>query len=182
VLLKLGPIGSTPLVSDALCVSVRKGVSGLDFAVRLFHLALACETERAVALALQVALPSFLSLEWVEDFSVHLPSHFEILIYPSHCRSLYLRVSGGFQRAPLPAPGRRATVVFDQLEVFTRSGERLFTAGWLFDLQAKLNPSLSNGADDSSWLETTYLSERVRLGRGNKGSVCAPILSFIQMS
>ena len=72
--------------------------------------------------------------------------------------------------------------MFDQLEVFTRSGERLFTAGWLFDLQAKLNPSLSNGADDSSWLETTYLSERVRLGRGNKGSVCAPILSFIQMS
>ena len=28
-----------------------------------------------------------------------------------------------------------------------------------------------SGADDASWLETTYLSDKVRLGRGNKGSI-----------
>ena len=35
----------------------------------------------------------------------------------------------------------------------------------------RFRPSLTTGADDVAWLETTYLSDDVRVGRGNKGSV-----------
>ena len=38
--------------------------------------------------------------------------------------------------------------------------------GFLFNLQA-----LVAGTDENGWLETTYLSDRVRIGRGNKGSL-----------
>ena len=31
----------------------------------------------------------------------------------------YVRVAGGFERAPPPAPGNRALVEFDSLELFT---------------------------------------------------------------
>mmetsp|Transcript_44263 Transcript_44263/g.92429 ORF Transcript_44263/g.92429 Transcript_44263/m.92429 type:complete len:111 (+) Transcript_44263:388-720(+) len=84
---------------------------------------------------------------------------------------VYLRVSGAFTRAEPPAPGRRAVVQFDKLDVFSTGGRRLVSAGWLFKLQRKFAPSLANGADSASWLDTTYLSPTVRLGRGNKGSV-----------
>ena len=33
----------------------------------------------------------------------------------------YVRVAGGFERAPPPASGRRALVLFDSLELFTAS-------------------------------------------------------------
>jgi len=63
-------------------------------------------------------------------------------------------------------------VSFDSLEVFTEGGgRRLLSAGWVFALARAVNPALANGADDASWLETTYLSDKVRLGRGNKGSI-----------
>ena len=83
----------------------------------------------------------------------------------------YARVAGGFERAPPPAPGRRALVEFDSLELFTAEGRRVLALGWLFALIRALRPALTNGADSASWLETTYLSESMRLGRGNKGSV-----------
>lgn len=83
---------------------------------------------------------------------------------------LLVRVAGAFEPAPAPAV-RRALVEFDNLEVFTADGTRLLSAGWLFALVRALRPSLSNGDADASWLETTYLSKTVRLGRGNKGSV-----------
>lgn len=86
-------------------------------------------------------------------------------------QTFYLRVAGGFSAAEPPAPGTRALVNFDSLEVFTRGGRRLLSAGWLFSLVRKLKPGLQNGAEDASWLETTYVSETMRLGRGNKGSV-----------
>lgn len=82
-----------------------------------------------------------------------------------------LRVSGGFKPAEPPAPGTRAIVTFDSLDIFTKDGKRLLSAGWIFDLARRINPGLQNGADESSWLETTYISENARLGRGNKGSV-----------
>ena len=44
-------------------------------------------------------------------------------------------------------------------------------AGWLFALIRRLRPALTDGLDDTPWLDTTYLSPRMRLGRGNKGSV-----------
>jgi len=83
----------------------------------------------------------------------------------------YVRVAGEFERAPPPAPARRALVEFDCLELFTAEGRRVLSLGWLFALIRTLRPALTNGADSSSWLETTYLSDRMRLGRGNKGSV-----------
>ena len=61
-------------------------------------------------------------------------------------------------------------VAFDTLDVFTDDGRRLLRAGFIFDLVRKLRPSLADGDAGESWLETTYLSERVRLGRGNKVS------------
>ena len=83
---------------------------------------------------------------------------------------LLVRVAGAFEPAPPPAV-RRALVEFDNLEVFKADGTRLLSAGWLFALVRALRPSLTNGDADASWLETTYLSKNVRLGRGNKGSV-----------
>lgn len=83
----------------------------------------------------------------------------------------YVRVAGGFERAPPPADGRRALVLFDSLELFTAEGRRLVQAGWLFALIRRLRPALTDGLDDTPWLDTTYLSPRMRLGRGNKGSV-----------
>ena len=83
---------------------------------------------------------------------------------------LLVRVAGTFEPAPPPAV-RRALVEFDNLEVFKSDGTRLLSAGWLFALVRALKPSLTNGDADASWLETTYLSKNVRLGRGNKGSV-----------
>lgn len=87
-----------------------------------------------------------------------------------------VRVAGGVR--PSTDNGRRAMVEFDTLDVFLLNGDgaearasRLLRAGWLFRLVRLLRPSLQNGADEASWLDTTYISPRVRLGRGNKGSV-----------
>ena len=84
----------------------------------------------------------------------------------------WVRVSGAFSRG---ANGRRADVEFDALEVFdagsANDGRRLFRATWPFALVKRLNPALTTGSDDTAWLETTYLSDAVRVGRGNKGSV-----------
>jgi len=83
--------------------------------------------------------------------------------------TVFLRVAGSF--AASESNGRRAMVEFDSLEIFSGDGRRLLTAGFLFDLIRRLRPSLTNGDDGASWLETTYISPRVRLGRGNKGSI-----------
>ena len=56
-------------------------------------------------------------------------------------------------------------------------------AGWLFALIRRLRPALTDGLDDTPWLDTTYLSPRMRLGRGNKGSVfdANPVMDFITL-
>jgi len=84
---------------------------------------------------------------------------------------LYLRVAGAFTPAEPPAPGTRAMVQFDSLDVFSEEGRRLLSAGWIFALSRAINPALEKGDQDASWLDTTYISDDVRLGRGNKGSV-----------
>jgi hypothetical protein len=84
---------------------------------------------------------------------------------------LYVRVAGDFTPDEPPAPGTRAIVQFDSLDIFSKEGRRLFSAGWLFTLARAINPALERGAADASWLDTTYISDDVRLGRGNKGSV-----------
>lgn len=84
-----------------------------------------------------------------------------------------VRVAGSFEADA--EVGRRANVNFDTLDVFLCGGgpaRRLLRAGALFTLVRTLKPALINGEGTStSWLDTTYLSPRVRLGRGNKGSV-----------
>lgn len=87
-----------------------------------------------------------------------------------------VRVAGGCE--PDAAVGRRANVDFDTLDVFLAVAEgaprRLLRAGGLFSVVRALRPSLMNGPDEANdrpWLDTTYISEQVRLGRGNKGSV-----------
>lgn len=85
-----------------------------------------------------------------------------------------VRVAGRFEADRGNA--RRALVEFDALDVFVSVGRptryrRLLRAGLLFGLIRAVRPALANGDDGESWLETTYLSPRVRLGRGNKGSV-----------
>ena len=95
-------------------------------------------------------------------------------------RTAVVRVSGSFEADA--RDGRRANVEFDSLDVFVEeAGEgagrsagarRVLSAGFLFDIVRALRPALINGRDgEGSWLETTCLNERVRLGRGNKGSI-----------
>ena len=85
-----------------------------------------------------------------------------------------IRVAGSFAPRPEQAVGRRAYVNFDSLEFFVETDTgavRVLSLGWLFALIRAVRPALTDGDADGPWLETTYLSERVRLGRGNKGSI-----------
>ena len=88
-------------------------------------------------------------------------------------KKVVFRVAGQF--AADSSDGRRANIEFDTLDCFVVSGRavrRVLRAGWLFSIVRSLRPALINGAEDEgSWLETTYISDRVRLGRGNKGSI-----------
>mmetsp|Transcript_100789 Transcript_100789/g.178828 ORF Transcript_100789/g.178828 Transcript_100789/m.178828 type:complete len:277 (+) Transcript_100789:61-891(+) len=89
-------------------------------------------------------------------------------------QSAIIRVAGSFAPRPEEASGKRAYVNFDALEFFleTDSGAiRLLSLGVLFSFIKAVRPFLNKGDTDGPWLETTYLTERVRLGRGNKGSI-----------
>ena len=84
------------------------------------------------------------------------------------------RVAGGLETDD--SNGQRALVSFDSLELFLLGDEseavgRIARLGWLFSLVRRLRPALANGDESTSWLDTTYISERMRLGRGNKGSI-----------
>jgi len=76
-----------------------------------------------------------------------------------------VRVEGSFT-----ADGRRVVVDFDRLSLCD-SGAVVLSNAWLFRLARALRPKLFTGdTENSAWLETTYLSDRLRVGRGNKGS------------
>lgn len=78
------------------------------------------------------------------------------------------RVSGLFQRG---SNGRRADVDFDEIEIFDDLGVKVWGNTWLFSVARFFNPGLFTGGNESTaWLETTYLSDTLRVGRGNKGS------------
>ena len=116
------------------------------------------------------------------------------ICFPIAGSNLIVRVAGSFDVDA--CDGRRALVNFDALDVFLVRGgadtQRLLRLGWLFTAVRKLKPALINGDESStSWLDTTYLSPRVRLGRGNKGSVfvlqraeseVAPLAQFALLS
>ena len=59
----------------------------------------------------------------------------------------------------------RAIVAFDKADIAFRNGLTL-SLGIVFAMLA-----LVRGTKDSGWLETTFLDEDVRIGRGNKGSL-----------
>ncbi|KAK1740507.1 hypothetical protein QTG54_008602 [Skeletonema marinoi] len=67
-------------------------------------------------------------------------------------------VGGPFRQSPnVPL---RAVVGFDTARVGP------LDISFLFDIRAKIK-----GSYDSGWVETTYVSDSVRIGRGNKGSM-----------
>lgn len=72
-------------------------------------------------------------------------------------------VGGGFRQSetvPL-----RAVVGFDTAKLELNVGPTL-DISFLFDIRAAIR-----GSKDAGWLETTYLSDDMRIGRGNKGSL-----------
>ena len=71
---------------------------------------------------------------------------------------------GGTYRASDAAP-LRAVVAFDTARIDLDIGPTL-DISFLFDLRAAIR-----GSKEAGWLETTYVSGDVRIGRGNKGSM-----------
>jgi len=73
------------------------------------------------------------------------------------------RVSGPFRKSPnIP---NRAIVSFQEADIVFKNGFTL-SFGFLFTLIA-----LARGSKDNGWLETTFLSDDIRIGRGNKGTM-----------
>lgn len=75
----------------------------------------------------------------------------------------FVRVGGNFRLSENNE--KRAVVSFKECNINLNFGLKL-NLGFLFDIRAKIV-----GTDESGWLETTYLSDRIRIGRGNKGSL-----------
>jgi len=71
---------------------------------------------------------------------------------------------GGTYRVSDAAP-LRAVVAFDTAKIALDIGPTL-DISFLFDLRAAIG-----GSKEAGWLETTYVSDKVRIGRGNKGSM-----------
>jgi hypothetical protein len=71
---------------------------------------------------------------------------------------------GGTYRASDAVP-LRAVVAFDTAKIELDVGPTL-DVSFLFDLRAAIK-----GSKEAGWLETTYVSGNVRIGRGNKGSM-----------
>jgi hypothetical protein len=60
----------------------------------------------------------------------------------------------------------RAVVAFNRADIEFKSGFVL-SLGFLFSIIA----AFRGGIKDNGWLETTFLDEEIRIGRGNKGSL-----------
>ena len=73
-------------------------------------------------------------------------------------------VAGSF-RASGTVP-YRAVVAFDQADIYVASKFKV-SLGWLFDIIAVTK----GGIKDNGWLETTYIDQDLRIGRGNKGTM-----------
>jgi hypothetical protein len=74
-----------------------------------------------------------------------------------------VRVGGPFRASPnVP---NRAIVSFDTAEITFKNGVKI-GFGFLFAIIA-----LARGSKDNGWLETTFVNEDVRIGRGNKGTM-----------
>mmetsp|Transcript_16233 Transcript_16233/g.30708 ORF Transcript_16233/g.30708 Transcript_16233/m.30708 type:complete len:146 (-) Transcript_16233:3123-3560(-) len=74
-----------------------------------------------------------------------------------------VRVGGTFRLSE--KKDNRVVVSFQECMIQSNFGIKL-DLGFLFKIR-----SLIVGTDENGWLETTYVSDRVRIGRGNKGSM-----------
>jgi len=77
-----------------------------------------------------------------------------------------VRAAGTFR--PSQRISTRAVVSFDTLEICVGKKENspAINLGWLFSVIGVLRKSRENG-----WLETTYIDDEMRIGRGNKGTM-----------
>jgi hypothetical protein len=75
-----------------------------------------------------------------------------------------VEVSGSFELDTVP---NRVIVSFDKCEITFRSTGLVLDLSFLFDLRSFLKGGLKAGG----WLETTYIDEEMRIGRGNRGSL-----------
>ena len=74
-------------------------------------------------------------------------------------------VVGGSFRKSETVP-YRAVVSFDQADIFVASKFKI-SFGWLFSIIA----ATKGGNKENGWLETTFIDEDIRIGRGNKGTL-----------
>eukprot|EP00529_Nitzschia_sp_RCC80_P029703 CAMPEP_0113455402 /NCGR_PEP_ID=MMETSP0014_2-20120614/8358_1 /TAXON_ID=2857 /ORGANISM="Nitzschia sp." /LENGTH=317 /DNA_ID=CAMNT_0000346833 /DNA_START=61 /DNA_END=1014 /DNA_ORIENTATION=+ /assembly_acc=CAM_ASM_000159 len=65
------------------------------------------------------------------------------------------------------APSFRIIVSFDTCLIELLDGKFTLDLGFLFDLRALTQ----NGSKVGGWLETTYVDDKIRIGRGNRGSL-----------
>jgi hypothetical protein len=74
-----------------------------------------------------------------------------------------VRVSGNYR--PSENVPRRAIVSFNNLDIEFQSSGMQLKLGWIFSLL-----SMAKGTDVGGWLETTYVDDAIRIGKGNKGT------------
>ena len=74
-----------------------------------------------------------------------------------------VRVAGSFR--PSETMPTRVVVSFDECEISFNNGFVL-NLGFVFAILAAIKGTSENG-----WLETTYLDDGLRIGRGDKGSL-----------
>ncbi len=72
---------------------------------------------------------------------------------------------GGTYRRSANMPSR-AVVAFDTVKIALGMVGMTLDLSFLLDVRA-----LVKGTKESGWLETPYVSDRIRIGRGNKGSL-----------
>ena len=74
-------------------------------------------------------------------------------------------VAGSFR--PSTSVPQRAVVAFDTADLMLSSPKFKISLCWVFDLLALTK----GGNKDNGWLETTYIDNDMRIGRGNKGTM-----------
>jgi hypothetical protein len=78
--------------------------------------------------------------------------------------SFTVKVEGGYELDSVP---NRVIVSFEKCEITFKSNGFVLDLSFLFALRALFK----GGVRASGWLETTYLDQDIRIGRGNRGSL-----------
>lgn len=77
-----------------------------------------------------------------------------------------VEVEGNFR--PSDTVPNRAIVGFDRAQIFLDVGGISIDLSWFFN---SILPFLNGGSRDNGWVETTYIDDDIRIGRGNKGTL-----------